>query len=314
MEDSCTPEPSPVERILVLADCRKQAVVEFLPSLESWLQVRDLDAQIERDVRGYESRASRGEKPNASGPAQLVVVLGGDGAILGAARAFADTPTPILGVNFGYLGFLSSTPHARCFEVLEAALAGKCPTEPRMRLVAEVEGGGRAVALNDVVLQRGSHQGLLNSSMSVGSEWVTTYRGDGVVVATPSGSTAYSLAAGGPIMAPSMLGIVVTPLASQGLSNRPIVLHPDSDITLTVTGAAGITTLVVDGQGFFTMEPGASVRIRRHPESYPILAMSGLDPFRRLRERLGWSAGLPGEGSIEPPPPIDWGQDRGGLD
>ena len=305
-------ESGSVERILVLADCRKDAVVEFLPSLESWIAERGIEASVECDIRGYERRASQAEQPTAREDAQLAVVLGGDGAILGAARAFADAPMPILGVNFGYLGFLSSTPHARCFEVLEAALAGKCPTEPRMRLVAELENGARAVALNDVVLQRGSHQGLLNSSMSVGSEWVTTYRGDGVIVATPSGSTAYSLAAGGPVMAPSMLGIVVTPLASQGLSNRPIVLHPDSEITLTVTGAAGITTLVVDGQGFFPMEPGTSVRIRRHPEPYPILAMGDLDPFRRLRERLGWSAGLPGEGSAEPPPPVDWSRDAGG--
>ncbi|MDG1500994.1 MAG: NAD(+)/NADH kinase [Planctomycetota bacterium] len=310
MDDSLTLEPGSVERILVLADCRKQAVVDFLPSLEAWLKARGLDAQIECDIRGYERSASKTQKPKASARAQLAVVLGGDGAILGAARAFAEEPMPILGVNFGYLGFLSSTPSVRCFEVLEAALAGQCPTEPRMRLVAEVEGGGRAVALNDVVLQRSSHQGLLSSSMSVGSEWVTTYRGDGVVIATPSGSTAYSLAAGGPVMAPSMLGIVVTPLASQGLSNRPIVLHPDSEITLTITGAAGITTLVVDGQGFFPMQPGASVRIRRHPASYPILAMSGLDPFRRLRERLGWSAGLPGEGSPEAPPAVEWSRDE----
>ena len=116
----------------------------------------------------------------------------------------------------------------------------------------------------------------------------------------------------GPVMAPSMLGIVVTPLPSQGLSNRPIVLHPDSELTLTVTDAAGITTLVIDGQGFFPLEPGSSVRIRRHPESYPILAMADLDPYRRLRERLGWSAGLPGERNAGPPPPVDWSRDSGG--
>jgi NAD+ kinase len=304
-----------IKRVVVLADCRKDAVQDFLPELEAWLGKRDLEVVVERDIRGY------GRRPFLSGhtgeaqalhSADLAIVLGGDGAILGAARAYAEDPVPILGVNFGYLGFLSSTPHPRCFEVLETALVGKCSVEPRMRLVAEIGSGARAVALNDVVLQRGSHQGLLTASMSLGGDWVTNYRGDGVVVATPSGSTAYSLAAGGPVMAPSMLGIVVTPLPSQGLSNRPIVLHPDSDLCLTVSEAAGITTLVIDGQGFFPLEPGSSVRIRRHSDPYPILAMAGLDPYRRLRERLGWSAGLPGDSDPGPPPPVDWSRDSGG--
>jgi len=301
-----------IERVLVLADCRKDAVQAFLPELEAWLAERPLEVEVERDILGYARRSGRGTEPAGMSNAQLAVVLGGDGAILGAARAFSQRPIPILGVNFGYLGFLSSTPHPRCFEVLESALRGECPVEPRMRLVAELGNGATAVALNDVVLQRGSHQGLLTASMSLGEEWVTNYRGDGVVVATPSGSTAYSLAAGGPVMAPSMLGIVVTPLPSQGLSNRPIVLHPDSELTLTVTDAAGITTLVIDGQGFFPLEPGSSVRICRHPEPYPVLAMADLDPYRRLRERLGWSAGLPGERNAGPPPPVDWSRDPGG--
>ncbi len=303
---------SDLTSVLVLADCRKEAVREFLPKLEEWLGKRKLEVFIESDIRGYAQRSGHAPERAASPVAQLAVVLGGDGAILGAARAFAAHPIPILGVNFGYLGFLSSTPHPRCFEVLSTALANNCSVEPRMRLIAELNSGGTAVALNDVVLQRGSHQGLLTVSMSIGEEWVTNYRGDGVIVATPSGSTAYSLAAGGPVMAPSMLGIVVTPLSSQGLSNRPIVLHPDSELVLTVTVASGITTLVIDGQGFYPMEPGSSVRIRRHPEPYPILVMDGLDPYRRLRERLGWATELPGDRSAGPPPPVDWSRDSEG--
>ena len=223
--------------------------------------------------------------------AGLVLSLG---AMLGAARAFAAEPVPILGVNFGYLGFLSGTPHAHCFEVLEGILAGDIDPEPRMRLEAQV-GPKPAVALNDVVLQRGSHQGLLSCRLWVDGDQVTDYRGDGLILATPSGSTAYSLAAGGPVLAPSMLGIVATPLCSQGLSNRPIVLHPDSELEVEVRDATGISTLVVDGQAFYPLEPGARVTIRRHPEPYPLLTMPELDPYRRLRERLGWASGMPGE-------------------
>jgi len=154
-----------------------------------------------------------------------------------------------------------------------------------------------AVALNDVVLQRALHQGLLTSSLSVGDEWVTNLRGDGVIVATPSGSTAYSLAAGGPVVEPQMRCFVVTPLAAQGLANRPIVLDADAELVLEVVESAGISTLVVDGQGYFPLKPKARVRIRRHPVPYPLFSMPDLDPYRRLRERLGWSAVMPGMAS-----------------
>ena len=282
-------------RVLVLADQRKPQVVAFLPELEAWLTEKGLATDVVREVRGLERKLPT--RPD------LVLVLGGDGAMLGAARAFADDPVPILGVNFGYLGFLSGTPHQRSLEVLEGILDGSSTPEPRMRLVADV-GDRRAVALNDVVLQRGSHQGLLTAGLWVDGEWVTTYRGDGLILATPSGSTAYSLAAGGPVLAPSVLGIVATPLCSQGLSNRPIVLHPDAELEVEVTSATGITTLVVDGQAFYPLEPGARVRIHRHPDPYPLFSMPELDPYRRLRERLGWASGMPGEATPSSSAPL----------
>ena len=282
-----------VDRILVLADHRKERVLEFLPRLEAWLADRSVEVEVLRRVAHLDRRdAASAPRPD------LLVVLGGDGTMLGAARAFAADPVPILGVNFGYLGFLSGAPHERCFEVLEVILAGELEPEPRMRLEAEV-GGRRRVALNDVVLQRGSHQGLLASRLWVDGDRVTDYRGDGLILATPSGSTAYSLAAGGPVLAPAMLGIVATPLSSQGLSNRPIVLHPDATLEVEVVRAAGISTLVIDGQDFHPLDPGARVTIRRHPVPYPLLSMPGLDPYRRLRERLGWASGMPGQ---EPAP------------
>lgn len=276
-----------VRRVLCLADGQKPAALEFLDRLAEELEGRGLEVECLRSVRALEAGVPE-VRPD------LVLVLGGDGAMLGAVRAFALDPVPILGINFGYLGFLAGTPSSCAFDVLDGVLAGETEPEERMRLVAEFDGGQRAVALNDVVLQRGSHQGLLTSSLSVGDEWVTNLRGDGVVVATPSGSTAYSLAAGGPVVEPSMRCFVVTPLAAQGLANRPIVLGYESRLTLEVVQSAGISTLVVDGQGYFPLEPGAKVKISRHPVPYPLYSMPELDPYRRLRERLGWSSQLPG--------------------
>jgi NAD+ kinase len=162
-----------------------------------------------------------------------------------------------------------------------------------MRLAAELlpRTGGplRVVALNEVVVQRGLTQGMLTVGLSVDGDWVADYRADGLIVATPSGSTAHSLSAGGPILFPSMLALVVTPICPQGLAARPIVMPPDTQLSVRLAYASGMTTLVADGQTHYQMEIGDRVLVERHPEPYPLHAMPELDPSRRLRERLGWS-------------------------
>jgi NAD+ kinase len=181
---------------------------------------------------------------------------------------------------------------------LSEVLDGRAVLEPRMRLTVELDSGKdksvRAIALNDAVLTRGAFQGMLSIALRDGVDWVTNYRADGLVVATPSGSTAYSMAAGGPILAPSMRAFVVTPISPQSLSHRPIVIDGDHELLLHVTHASGLTTLVVDGQGNYPMHQGDSVKIRRHPVPYPLLSPSGFDAYKRLRDRLGW------RGSFEP--------------
>jgi NAD+ kinase len=158
-------------------------------------------------------------------------------------------------------------------------------------------GDERAIALNEIILQRGARQSMLVVSLHVGTTFVTNYRADGVIVATPSGSTAYSLSAGGPILTPSVPGLVVTPICSQGLSTRPLVLHEESELTLRAADDKEPATLAIDGQTFHEIPAGGEVLVRRHPVAYPLYAMPGLDPYRRLRERLGW------RGSVEPDGP-----------
>ena len=277
-----------VERVLCLADGAKPAAVEFLDTLVPWLEQQGLEVEARDSVRSIERDAPPKKRPD------LILVLGGDGAILGVVRAFADDPIPIMGINFGYLGFLAGTPSGQALEVLAEILSGEVVPEMRMRLIARLEDGREVIALNDVVLQRGAHQGLLVSSLSVGDDWVTNLRGDGLIIATPSGSTAYSLAAGGPVVEPSMRCFVFTPLASPGLANRPIVLDPDAELVVEVVDSHGIATMVVDGQGFYPLQAGATIEVKRHPVAYPLYSMPDLDPYRRLRERLGWSQSLPG--------------------
>jgi len=296
-EDTRGASASAVQRVLVVADEDKEVVREFEQRLRPWLAERVERVEFEGDTRALvRARAAMDAERAGRDLPELVIVLGGDGAILGVVRAFSDHPVPTLGINFGRVGFLASVPSGHWREALEPTLAGQAPVEPRMRLEALLEGAGgapvRAVALNDVVVARGATQGMLTVGLVVDGDWVTDYRADGLILATPSGSTAHSLSAGGPILFPSMGAIVVTPICPQGLSYRPIVLRDSSQLEVVVQAAAGITTLSVDGQGFFPMREGDRVRIQRHPEPYPLLSWEGLDPYRRLRERLGWSGVL----------------------
>jgi NAD+ kinase len=290
---------TPIRRVAVLANFSKVAVRELASELRPWLAERVESVTLEEDILAFcnaRARASA-EQRQAERP-DLVVVLGGDGALLGAVRAFGADPVPTLGINLGRVGFLASTPASRWRETLGGVLAGLGVLEPRLRLEARWQPRAgqpvECVALNEVVIQRGSHQGMLTVSLSAGEKWVTNYRADGVIVATPSGSTAYSLSAGGPVLVPGVDAFVITPISPQGLSNRPLVLQADEELSLTVAVSSGITTLAIDGQAFHTLAQGETVTLRRYPEPYPLYAMPGLDPYRRLRERLGW------RGSMEP--------------
>ncbi len=283
-----------IETAIVIADHEKTPVRAFLGELLPWLQARLKTVQVE-ELKAFtvaqERRLDRGE-PGLS--PHLAIVLGGDGAMLAAVRAFRKQPVPTLGINFGRVGFLAATPVSYWRETLAGILAGEGVVEPRTRIRFTIESAGgklvrSGIALNDAIVNRAAHQRMLTVSLSVGDTWVTDYRADGVIIATPSGSTAYSLSAGGPILLPSMDAIVVTPICPQGLAARPIVMPPDTQLSVRLAFASGMTTLVADGQTHYQMEIGDRVLVERHPEPYPLLAMPELDPYRRLRERLGWA-------------------------
>lgn len=314
---AAAPSAGSVRTVLVLADLDKEGVREFRAHFQPWLEERVARVELQGDVRAFcRRREALDDAAAARERYDLVIVLGGDGAILGAVRAFGRMPVPTLGINFGRVGFLASTPASRAEEVVTGVLEGRGVLEPRMRLdtrltrrhdASEV----RPIALNDVVLQRGATQGLLTLALSVDGAWVTDYRADGLIVATPSGSTAHSLSAGGPVLAPEMLALVVTPICPQALSHRPIVLHPDSRIEVSVVACSGLTSVAVDGQGFYPLEQGDKVVLARHPVAYPLLGLPGLDPYRRLRERLGWSGSL-GSHASEDGPHADASHETGG--
>jgi NAD+ kinase len=299
-----SPRPSPwrqaVRNVLVLADGGKLAVARVLPDVLAYLSTRVEGVEVDEDVRAYCERvAERHVQELPVVRPDLIVVLGGDGSVLTAVRAFAQEPVPVLGVNFGRVGFLAPVEARNWRGGIEDALEGRATCEPRMRLDVRPPDGEHAIALNDVVLTRDASDGMVSLTLVADGARVADYRADGLIFATPSGSTAYSLAAGGPILAPSMQGVVVTPISAHALSHRPLVLRPDAELEVRVVKADAPVTLVIDGRSAGAVPVAAAVRLTRHPDTYPLLAPAGMDPWRRLRDRLGWAASL-AEESEEP--------------
>jgi NAD+ kinase len=239
----------------------------------------------------------------------MAVVLGGDGTILGTVRRFGARQVPILGVNLGGMGFLAETASGDAVAALEMIAGGRYTLDHRMmldcRLLRAGNDGAVQTVLNDVVINKGALARIIAVEAAVDGAYLTRYRGDGLIVATPTGSTAYSLAAGGPVLSPTLEALLVTPICPHSLSHRPIVLEADAELVLELKRSSGIATLVVDGQGFYPVQQGEVVRLTRHPVPFPLLVQPGLDPYRRLRDRLGWKGSIEGEDSARAGKPLE---------
>lgn len=234
--------------------------------------------------------------------ADLVVVLGGDGAILSAVRRLEGRELPVLGINFGKLGFLAEV---RASELERAAsevlVPGGFRVSRRMLVAAEIrypDGSteGPFHGLNDVVIERWNSR-TLGVTLQVAGARATTYRGDGLVIATPTGSTAHSLAAGGPIVEPSVEAFVVTPICAHGLTTRPLVLGPEQEAVMMVEPGESRPGLVVDGHTVREVEPGTEVHVRRSSRTLLLAGPRYRSYFDILRKRLLWAGQPPYEGT-----------------
>ncbi len=276
--------------MLLLADGEKPRVREELSDVAAFLRAKGAVVEVHPNVR----ELAEGARFVPERQPDLVVVLGGDGSVLTAARLFHDAPVPTIGVNFGRVGFLASLAGTAWREGLGEVLDGRALVEYRMRIVARVERadgsqGSPTVAMNDVVISRGPSPSMAAFDLVASGRYVCSYRADGLIFATPSGSTAYSLAAGGPIMDPGLRAVVVTPISAHALSHRPLVLDPDAALEARVIDASGPATLDVDGHKIAELDAGDSVLLGPVREPYPLLTIESFDPWRRLRDRLGWA-------------------------
>jgi len=222
----------------------------------------------------------------------LVVVLGGDGTLLAAVRTLNGCEVPILGVNLGHLGFLTEIALDEFYPTLEQFLAGRTAVEPRTMLRCSMTRGSGVRsefhALNDVVLNKGAVARISDFEVRVDSRYLTTYRGDGLILATPTGSTAYSLSAGGPIVCPDLPAILISPICPHTLTQRPIVVGDTSRIEVRLLSKNGEVFLTQDGQAGFELERGDAVVVEKAPQPVLLVRSLSRDYFQVLRTKLMW--------------------------
>jgi NAD+ kinase len=282
-----------VSRVGIVAKSDAARAPEVVSRLIDWLTVRGIDVILEKETAGIVPavRAAAANKAELPGLVDLLIVLGGDGTLLSMARAVGDLGVPIMGVNLGGLGFLTATTLDEMLPSLEAALEGRMIVEDRLMLLARVLRNGAAVcehmALNDMVITKSAMSRIINLAVSVEGQYATAYRADGLIISTATGSTAYSLSAGGPIVAPSVDAIVLTPICSHTLTNRPIVLPASHRIEVIVQSDQEIM-LTVDGQVGVGLRERDVVEVVKAPASIRLVRFPQKDFFSVLRTKLKW--------------------------
>jgi len=259
--------------------------------LAKWLAERGVRACLETDAAAAigEVGVSRAAMVRE---ADLLIVLGGDGTLLSVVRALEERAVPILGINLGTLGFLVEVSVDEMQEALARALDGEMTVEPRMRLAVRLLRGGRELrrwlALNDAVITKGASARIVDLEARADGQLVTTYHADGLIVSTPTGSTAYTLSAGGPILLPGVPSMVLTPICPHALTQRPLVLPDSAVIEVIVHPRGGEVQLAIDGQEGAPLQEGDLVEVRRSEHPALLLVSPAHSRFEVLRSKLRW--------------------------
>lgn len=276
----------------IISKPEKPELANVVPEVVRWLHAHQYEVLVDRETAAYASGATvvhRSEMVNY--PLNFVVVLGGDGTLLAAARAIAKACVPILGVNLGSLGFLTEVPLEQLYSTLSAIDQGQCQTESRSMVHCEVMRANACVAkydaLNDVVVGKSTIARLNHCDVYVDQVFVSSYKADSLIVSSPTGSTAYSLAAGGPILMPSVAAFVITPVSAHALTHRPLVVRETSEIEIVVKTGEEEAYLSIDGQVGMPMYDGDRVLCRKSDYCVQLLRLQKTF-FDVLRTKLKW--------------------------
>jgi NAD+ kinase len=277
----------------IIAKPVKDVVCSVVPPLIEWLQKRNIEVFVDAETQAcIDPSAISYSREALADKINLLIVLGGDGTLLSGARALRGKQVPILAVNLGGLGFLTSVTLEEMYPLLEQVLAGEYRSSERMMLDAEILRSGKVVeretALNDAVANKAERARMLDFDVYVEGNHVGRYRADGLIVATPTGSTAYSLAAGGPILHPALDSFVITPICPHMLTNRPLVISGSARIEIDFAAAADPAYLTLDGQVGFQLEPMDRVTITKSTSKVTLVRPPNKSYFEILRSKLRW--------------------------
>jgi NAD+ kinase len=292
-------EPLPrVSSVGIVAKSHLREAQPHLVEIAAWLEARHITPVFEQATAALlPSGPTRrvAERQALVGQVDMVLVLGGDGTLLGMADRIgeAGSPIAILGVNFGSLGFLTEVTLPELYAALDAAISGRTHVEERLMLRSTTVRAGETVAqhivLNDVVVTKGAHSRMIDLSVWIGDEFVTRVKADGLIVATPTGSTAYNLASGGPIVQPNVDALIVTPIAPHTLTNRPIVVPADSRVRIQpLMDAQDEVFATFDGQAGFELRADDELRVCRAEQTLRLIRPTTRSYFEVLRRKLKW--------------------------
>lgn len=276
----------------IISKPSKPELHQIVPEVLRWFDERGYQVSMDEVTAAYGSnqRVISRDKIGAMHP-DFVLVLGGDGTLLSAARAVAADGVPIVGVNLGSLGFLTEVPLSELYQTLEQIDARCCPVETRAMVECSLVRDGKCVetyfALNDVVLNRSAISRLVGFDLFIDDNFVVEYKADGVIISTPTGSTAYSLAAGGPVLMPSVDAFVITPVCPHALTHRPLVVRDTADVRLVIKSEGEQAYLTIDGQVGLPLLSGDHVHFRKAKHSVSLFRMRRTF-FDVLRSKLKW--------------------------
>ena len=265
--------------------------VDILKKLLPWLTQKGFDTVVDSDIASILNinGCQRTQIPKRS---DMIIVLGGDGTMLSVCRLVGERETPILGVNIGGLGFLTEVQREEIYDVLETVLEGACPVEERIMIEAHVVRKNKSVAeyvaMNDIVVNKGALARIIDLETYIDHDYVTTFKADGLIIATPTGSTAYALSAGGPILYPTLKSIILAPICPHMLTNRPIVLPDNVVIEMVLRSSAEDVFLTIDGQVGFSLNLNDVIEVKKSPFKTKLLTPRGKNYFHILRAKLKW--------------------------
>jgi NAD+ kinase len=281
-----------IKKVGIIANIAKEKSSEYTASLREWMIGRGLEVYLEEGIAAKIGGLPGVERRKLWSIVDLIVVFGGDGTILRTARLVRDRDVPIVGINLGVFGYLTEVNLDEMYSALEVILAGEFQVEKRMMLDVEINGRGETLlegsVLNDVVINRGNLSRIVDLETTVDDRYMTTFKADGLIISTPTGSTAYSLSAGGPIVFPELYSIIINPICPHTLTNRPIILPESAEIKVTLRTMEKGANVTLDGQVSFTVKSGDTVTIRKSRYVTTLVSSPHRGYLEILRTKLGW--------------------------